>query len=229
MHLRCFFLVKIVAVYALLVCKIFGPKIQPCKFFDKYQVCLSHRYIHHHHTSLIAYNIIIIVASGNGLLSQRTNFASFEIAKSSSRYFEVWWAVQSIPGNLWAQVFRRVSSDLVLRCISALETSSPNLVAQIFLINSDCIALEFGRKEMMPLYIPPYLIIFLSTKTWFSPFLWKSENTARLNIPRRGFPFKNDIYSINGQTGSTHIVHLLDNCGYRFYKWSEWRYTLCIC
>ena len=33
MHLRCFFLVKIVANYALLVCKIFGPKIRSCKFF----------------------------------------------------------------------------------------------------------------------------------------------------------------------------------------------------
>ena len=38
MHLHCFFLVKIVAIYALLVCKVFGPKIRPCKFFDKYQV-----------------------------------------------------------------------------------------------------------------------------------------------------------------------------------------------
>ena len=30
---------KIVAIYALLVCKIFGPKIRSCKFFDKSQVC----------------------------------------------------------------------------------------------------------------------------------------------------------------------------------------------
>ena len=35
MHLRCFFLVKIVAIYALLVCKIFGPKIWLCKLLDK--------------------------------------------------------------------------------------------------------------------------------------------------------------------------------------------------
>ena len=33
------FFVKIVAIYALLVCKIFGPKIRSCKFFDKSQVC----------------------------------------------------------------------------------------------------------------------------------------------------------------------------------------------
>ena len=39
MHLCCFFfLVKIVAIYALLVCKIFNRKIRSCKFFDKYQV-----------------------------------------------------------------------------------------------------------------------------------------------------------------------------------------------
>ena len=35
-----YFLVKIGAIYALLVCKLFGPKIRPCKFFDKSQVCL---------------------------------------------------------------------------------------------------------------------------------------------------------------------------------------------
>ena len=29
---------KLVPVYAFLVCKIFGPKIQSCKFFDKFQV-----------------------------------------------------------------------------------------------------------------------------------------------------------------------------------------------
>ena len=39
MHLRCFFLVKVVTIYALLVCKIFGPKMRLCNFFDKYQVC----------------------------------------------------------------------------------------------------------------------------------------------------------------------------------------------
>ena len=33
MQLRCFFLAKIVANYALLVCKIIGPKIRSCKFF----------------------------------------------------------------------------------------------------------------------------------------------------------------------------------------------------
>ena len=41
MHLCCFFLVKIVAIYALLVCKNFGAKIRSCKFFDKSQVCKS--------------------------------------------------------------------------------------------------------------------------------------------------------------------------------------------
>ena len=38
MHLRsyfCFLLVKTVAVYPLLVCKIFVPKIRSCKLFDK--------------------------------------------------------------------------------------------------------------------------------------------------------------------------------------------------
>ena len=39
MHLHCFFFSKIVAIYALLVCKIFGRKIRSCKFFDKSQVC----------------------------------------------------------------------------------------------------------------------------------------------------------------------------------------------
>ena len=42
MHL-CYFLcscVKIVAIYALLVCKICGQKIRSCKFFDKSQVWL---------------------------------------------------------------------------------------------------------------------------------------------------------------------------------------------
>ena len=39
MHLRCFFLLKIVKIYALLVCKIFCLKIRSCKFFDKSQVC----------------------------------------------------------------------------------------------------------------------------------------------------------------------------------------------
>ena len=38
MHLRCFFLIKKVAIWALLVCKIFGPKIRSCKFVDKSQV-----------------------------------------------------------------------------------------------------------------------------------------------------------------------------------------------
>ena len=32
------FLVEIVAIHALLVCEIFGPKIRLCKFFDKSQV-----------------------------------------------------------------------------------------------------------------------------------------------------------------------------------------------
>ena len=38
MHLHCFNKVKIVTIYALLVCKIFGLKIRSCKFFDKSQV-----------------------------------------------------------------------------------------------------------------------------------------------------------------------------------------------
>ena len=38
MHLRSFFFSKTVAIYALLVCKIFGQKIQSFKFFDKSQV-----------------------------------------------------------------------------------------------------------------------------------------------------------------------------------------------
>ena len=39
MHLRCFFFSNFAfAIEALLVCKIFGPKIQSCKFFDKSQV-----------------------------------------------------------------------------------------------------------------------------------------------------------------------------------------------
>ena len=38
MHLRCFFLLKIVKIYALLVCKIFCLKIRSCKLFDKYQI-----------------------------------------------------------------------------------------------------------------------------------------------------------------------------------------------
>ena len=32
-HKRCFIVAKKVALYALLVCKIFGPKIRSCKFF----------------------------------------------------------------------------------------------------------------------------------------------------------------------------------------------------
>ena len=42
MHLHCSFLVKIVEIFALLVCKIVCPKIRSCKFFDKYQVCTYH-------------------------------------------------------------------------------------------------------------------------------------------------------------------------------------------
>ena len=38
-HKRCFIVAKKVALYALLVCKIFGPKIRSCKIFDKFQVC----------------------------------------------------------------------------------------------------------------------------------------------------------------------------------------------
>ena len=38
MHLRCLFFSKHVAIYALLVCKIYGRKIWSCKFFDKSQV-----------------------------------------------------------------------------------------------------------------------------------------------------------------------------------------------
>ena len=38
MHLHCFNKVKIVTIYALLVCKIFGLKIRSCKFFYKSQV-----------------------------------------------------------------------------------------------------------------------------------------------------------------------------------------------
>ena len=37
-HKRCFIVAKKVALYALLVCKIFGPKIRSCKSFDKFQV-----------------------------------------------------------------------------------------------------------------------------------------------------------------------------------------------
>ena len=36
-----FYCSKKVALYALLVCKIFGPKIRSCKIFDKFQVCLG--------------------------------------------------------------------------------------------------------------------------------------------------------------------------------------------
>ena len=32
--------VKLVTIYALLVCKIFDLKLRLCKFFDKSQVCL---------------------------------------------------------------------------------------------------------------------------------------------------------------------------------------------
>ena len=39
MNLHCLFLVKIVAIYGLLLCKTFGLKIGSCKFFDKSQVC----------------------------------------------------------------------------------------------------------------------------------------------------------------------------------------------
>ena len=38
MHLCCFSLVEIVAIYALWVCKIFGPNIRSCKFFDRSRV-----------------------------------------------------------------------------------------------------------------------------------------------------------------------------------------------
>ena len=38
MNLHCLFLVKIVAIYGLLVCKTFGLKIGSCKFVDKSQV-----------------------------------------------------------------------------------------------------------------------------------------------------------------------------------------------
>ena len=41
MNLRRLFFVKIVAIYALLVCKTFGLKIGSCKFFDKFQVCFQ--------------------------------------------------------------------------------------------------------------------------------------------------------------------------------------------
>ena len=37
-HKRCFIVAKKVVLYALLVCKIFGPKIRSCKIFDKFQV-----------------------------------------------------------------------------------------------------------------------------------------------------------------------------------------------
>ena len=40
MNLRCLFLVKIEAIYGLLVYKTFGLKIGSCKFFDKSQVCV---------------------------------------------------------------------------------------------------------------------------------------------------------------------------------------------
>ena len=39
MHLGCVFVSKIVAMYALLLCITFGPKIWSCKFFDKSHVC----------------------------------------------------------------------------------------------------------------------------------------------------------------------------------------------
>ena len=41
-HKRCFIVAKKVALYALLVCKIFGPKIRSCKIFDKFQVWVTH-------------------------------------------------------------------------------------------------------------------------------------------------------------------------------------------
>ena len=34
-------------MYALLVCKIFGPKIRSCKFFDKSQVCSGQTILKH--------------------------------------------------------------------------------------------------------------------------------------------------------------------------------------
>ena len=37
-HKRRLIVAKKVALYALLVCKIFGPKIRSCKIFDKFQV-----------------------------------------------------------------------------------------------------------------------------------------------------------------------------------------------
>ena len=69
------------------------------------------------------------------------------------------------------------------------------------------IALHWNFREKK------WCLIWLHSKTqklaWFWPFLWKSENTARLNMPRRGFPIKNNIYSIKGQNGPTHFMHLL--------------------
>ena len=39
MHVRCFIVSKNGRIYAPLVCKISGPKIWSCKFFDKSHVC----------------------------------------------------------------------------------------------------------------------------------------------------------------------------------------------
>ena len=41
MHFCVSLWVKVVAIYALLACRIFGPKIWPCKIFDKYHVCVN--------------------------------------------------------------------------------------------------------------------------------------------------------------------------------------------
>ena len=97
MHLRCFFLVKIVAIYALLVCKIFGAKIRSCKFFDKSQVCvhivallvlrlLAHTHTHaqtlqmlrtqmkHKHTNKYKHNVLNVMFCG----AQRAGCAHIE-------------------------------------------------------------------------------------------------------------------------------------------------------
>ena len=65
MHFCCLLLVKIVSIYAFLVCKILFPDIGLCKFFDKFQVWLDAKaYIFLSNPSQIIGNIEVEIWSG---------------------------------------------------------------------------------------------------------------------------------------------------------------------
>ena len=103
------FLVKIVTIYVLLVCKIFGPKIQSCNFFDKSQVCTYH--VRNFLWGQKFLQIFFVLPQWIIFSGFRNNFSC------ASSYFHLdnsLWSMRNLYANFWDVNFSTDSFQLSL-------------------------------------------------------------------------------------------------------------------